>query len=509
MSALKHLLKLTRGFWVLGRAGAGLPSLLRQALPAPLRLLLPKRHRISAKNPAPLARAFSKLGPTYIKLGQFLAVRRDILDPRYVKDLSQLHDKLPPFPQKQAEKIIATTLPAASFVSFSQPAAAASIAQVHKARTQDGKTLAVKILRPNIQEQFNADMESLFWAADKLESYLPQVLRLRPRAALESLQATTNREMDLRLEAASMVEIGDRAKNLKGIYIPKPLWHLTEQNILTMEWIEGIPINALDELRKAGHDLPALAKNLMEFFLTTALYDGFFHADLHPGNLFVRADGFIVPIDFGIVGRLKTRDRQAMAWILRGLTSGNYDLAARWHILAGYVPPKTDIGLFSQALRAIGEPILDKSAQDISVADLLWKLFETAGRFEMETQPQLLLLQKTMVAAEGIARTLDPQLNIWDITAPLVERWMRHEYSPNKIAPRLLELAQVFWHLAPELLERFAERQATHKQEQPENKPKKQKRLIPLLIGILLGGGLGLGAAILLIKNYPNSLFFV
>ena len=508
IKGLGHSLKLARGFWILGRTGAGLPSVLSQALPLPLRLILPKRHRASAKQPAPLAMAFSKLGPTYIKLGQFLAVRVDILDKAYVDDLGHLHDRLPPFPQSQAQKIIGEAFPDNPFTTFSEPIAAASIAQVHKARGRDGKYYAVKILRPNIEKKFNADMADLFWAGKKLERYLPSARRLRPLAALKNLEQTTKREMDLRFEAASMSELRKNSKDLKGFYIPKPEWQWTRQNILTMEWIDGIKISERDKLAQAGHNLAELAENLLHGFLSHALYDGFFHADFHPGNLFVRADGLIVPIDFGITARLPERDRRAMAWILRAFLEGNYELAAQQHIDVGYVPRDTDCAQFSQALRAIGEPILDKSAADISMAQLLWQLFETAASFEMETQPQLLLLQKTMLAAEGLARALNPRLNIWQVASPIVENWMKREYAPDRVLGQVFKLGQRLWQNGPDLLDEILALSSPPPNSAPSegvSKPKKPRFLWSLLFGFILGAGV----FILLTKFYPNYSFFM
>lgn len=499
LKATKHLFKLAIGFWTLGRTGAGLPSVLVDTLPLPLRLLLPNKRRASKKNPAPLAKAFSKLGPTYIKLGQFLAVRTDILDPDYIQDLSQLHDKLPPFPQAVAEKIIITAFGKNPFASFSAPVAAASIAQVHKALDESGKPYAVKILRPNIQKRFESDMADLLWAGKKLERHLPAAKRLRPLAALENLQATTLREMDFRLEAAAMAEIKQKSHKLKNIYIPKPEWRWTRESILTMEWVEGVPLSNLAQVAAAGHNLKSLSKTLLQGFLTQALYDGVFHADLHPGNLFVRSDGTLVPVDFGIVGHLPARDRRAMAWILRAFIQGDYDSAAKWHIWSGYVPPHTSPSLFSSALRAIGEPILDKAAADISMADLLWQLFETAGKFEMETQPQLLLLQKTMVTAEGLARQLDPQMNIWHHATPVIEGWIRREYAPDRLAAQGVETALKLWHLLPELMKKPPPAP-------PPVVPRKKKWLALLA---LLFAVLSALAGAFLTKIYPLDIFFM
>lgn len=500
--ALNHSFKLARAFYILAKTGAGMPSLLSDALPLPLKLILPKRHRKNKKTPAPLALAFSKLGPTYIKLGQFLAVRSDILDKEYVEDLSQLHDSVPPFPQKIAEKIIADNFTDNPFTFFSEPMAAASIAQIHKAKLKNGTIVAVKIIRPNIEKKFNQDMASLFWAAQKIERRFPETQRLRPVQALKNLESITRREMDLRLEAFSMSVMAKNSKNLKNIYIPKPFWHLTTQKVLTMEWVEGIAINKIDELKAAGYDLKQLATTLLQSFLTSALYDGFFHADFHPGNLFVRKDGVIVPVDFGIMGNLPEKDRHTMAWILHAFIKGDYMLAAEQHIDAGYVPSKTDKALFAQALGAIGEPILDKSASDISMAELLWQLFETAGKFEMEIQPQLLLLQKTMLATEGLARALNPSLNIWEIATPIIQEWMKQEYAPDKMAAKFFKIGRRVWHKMPDILENITNPETVKTPQPPKTKNPH------FLWALLLGVALGLIAAVLLTKFYTNFPFF-
>ena len=388
------------------------------------------------------------LGPSFIKLGQFLATRPDIISKDYAQDLSQLHDSLPPFSQEVAQAQLDDFFQKPVFESLGKAHAAASIAQVHKARGRDGRFYAVKILRPHIEKRFRKDMDSLLWLAQKMEAHSPAWQRLKPMDALKNLEQITLREMDLRLEAASMAQMAQNCKNSPIVHIPLCDWRHSGQRILTTEWIEGIKIDHINALKAKKHDLPQLAKNLLEIFLTCALYDGFFHADFHPGNLFVRSDGVIVPVDFGIMGNLANHDRRAMAWILHGLISGNYHLAAKWHIYAGYVPADTPEADFALALRAIGEPILDKTAKDISMGELLLQLFETAQGFDMQTQPQLLLLQKTMMATEGIARHLDPDLNIWQIAKPIIAGWMKQEYAPQRVIEDFAEQSLDLWFKA-------------------------------------------------------------
>ncbi len=498
MRVLSHIWRLLRAAKVLALLVGALPDDLRRRIPFWLRIFVRQTKKPGS---APLATGLTRLGPTYIKLGQFLAVRPDIVGIDVAQDLARLHDKVPPFSQKEAEAEIKSNFNLEInelFCEFGEVIAAASIAQVHRARDLQGRDVAVKILRPGIQKKFSQDLESFFWLAEKIERHRPATGRLRPAAVLENLRTTTLREMDLRMEAAAMSEMINNSTDMEGVYIPRPDWTRTCAQVLTTEWVEGVAIDNIEALRGAGHNLSALASRLLTIFLTHTLDHGFFHADFHPGNLFVRADGAIVLVDFGIMGRLEQKDRHAMAWILHGLTSGDYLLAAREHIYVGYVPKDTDASVFAQALRAIGEPILDKAAQDISMSELLWQLFETAERFEMRTQPQLLLLQKTMVGAEGLARRLDPKLNIWNVAAPVIENWQRREYAPPVMARQMMDTAQRFWRLAPEWLDE-AERTigsnegllALPAQAPPQQWSRRWGALILAFLIGLLAGGLG------------------
>ncbi len=501
MRALSHIWRLTRAAKVLALVAAALPPDLRRAFPFWLRALFfvrrPKKREKGTKksSSAPLSDALMRLGPTYIKLGQFLAVRPDIVGVELAQDLAHLHDKVPPFSQKEAEAEIENNFGKninALFSEFGQSIAAASIAQVHQARDLSGRHVAVKVLRPGIKKKFLKDLESFFWLAEKVEKHHAGADRLRPTAVLESLQTTTLYEMNLRMEAAAISEMIENSADMADLYIPRPDWQRISEQVLTTEWVEGIAINDVAALQKAGHNLPQLAKRLLTIFLTQALEHGFFHADFHPGNLFVRDDGRIAMVDFGIVGRLEKKDRQAMAWILQGLTNGDYLAAAREHIYAGYVPKNTDAATFAQALRAIGEPILDKTAQDISMGELLWQLFATAENFQMRTQPQLLLLQKTMVSAEGLARRLDPELNIWDIAASALGTWQKHEFAPPRMAEQAAQTAQRLWRIVPQWLDE-AERTIGASQDPALVPPPRQARAgwTALVVGLLAGGMIG------------------
>ena len=329
-------------------------------------------------NDARLSTALTSLGPSYIKLGQFLATRDDIIGRELAADLATLQDRLPPFSQDEARKAVEDALEApidTLFAEFGPPVAAASIAQVHKAsvREPDGalKPVAVKVLRPGIEQRFNKDLDSYFFAARMIERFHPPSRRLRPEAVVETLAKSVAIEMDLRMEAAAISEMAENSKNDEGFRVPQVDWSRSARRVLTLEWIDGMPIADHDALRAQGHDLKALGARLMQTFLRHAMRDGFFHADMHPGNLFVDEEGRIVAVDFGIMGRLGLKERRFLAEILHGFITRNYRRVAEVHFEAGYVPRRHSVELFAQALRAIGEPIMDRPASEISMAQLL------------------------------------------------------------------------------------------------------------------------------------------
>ena len=380
-----------------------------------------------------LTAALSRLGPSYIKLGQFLATRPDMIGAKRAFELKALQDKLPPFSQREAEAMVAAELGkpvAALFKSFGPPVAAASIAQVHKAETRDGNTVAVKILRPGVEHRFANDIESFAFAARMAERLSAEGRRLRPVAGVGMLEASMIQEVDLRMEAAALSEMRENTKDDPGFRVPDVFWALSARRVLTTEWIDGTSMADVETLRARGLDLNALADTVVQSFLRHAIRDGFFHADMHQGNLFVDAAGNLVALDFGITGRLSEGDRLFLAEILYGFITRNYRRIAQVHFDAGYVPATEDVETFAQALRAIGEPIMGLPAGEISMARLLTQLFEVTEQFHMQTQPQLLLLQKTMVVTEGVARTLNPSLNIWKTGEPVVKHWVGRKLGP-------------------------------------------------------------------------------
>ncbi len=383
-----------------------------------------------------LTRALASLGPSYIKLGQFLATRADVIGSELASDLSHLQDRLPPFPMDEARRAVEDALGGKledHFAEFGPPVAAASISQVHKAvvidRSGARKTVAVKILRPNVEKRFRRDLESYFFAAELMERFHEPSRRLRPVAVVENLERTTELEMDLRLEAAAISEMNDNIKAAADgeaamFRVPDVDWRRTAKRVLTTEWIDGVPISDQKSIRAQGHNFKELGSIVLQSFLTHAMRDGFFHADMHQGNLFVDRDGRIVAVDFGIMGRLGPRERRFLAEILHGLITRDYKRAAEIHFWAGYVPPHHPVEVFAQALRAIGEPLHGKTAEEISMADLLGQLFAYTEVFDMKTRPELILLQKSMVVVEGVARQLDPALNLFTAAEPVAKSWM-------------------------------------------------------------------------------------
>jgi ubiquinone biosynthesis protein len=371
-----------------------------------------------------------------VKLGQFLATRPDVVGTAVARDLEALQDKMAPFPQVQAEAAVAKAFeqPVAQvYAAFGPPVAAASIAQVHRAEIAEAGTrrrVAVKILRPGIERRFKVDLDAFAFAARNAEALSVEAQRLRLIEVAATLRRSVVLEMDLRLEAAALSELAENTKDDLDFRVPAVDWERTAKDVLTLEWIEGTPLSDRTRLEATGFDLPALGRAVIQSFLRHALRDGFFHADMHPGNLFVDATGRIVAVDFGIMGRLGPKERRFLAEILYGFITRNYYRTAEVHFEAGYVPPHHSVESFAQAIRAIGEPIHNRTAEEISMAKLLTLLFEVTGLFDMRTRPELLMLQKTMVVVEGVARSLDPRLDMWKVSEPVVREWIERNLGP-------------------------------------------------------------------------------
>jgi len=408
------------------------------------------------------ANAFKAIGPAAIKLGQSLATRPDIVGDAAVHNLLTLQDSLPPVPFEAIRADLEASFGqplGALFASVDpEPVGSASIAQVHKGVTIDGRTVAIKVLRPGIRRRFERDIETYQWAAAHLEALGGEAARLRPRLTIENFRRWTASELDLRREAASASELAAAMTGFEGYRIPAIDWDRTNGRALTVEWVDGIKISDIDALKAAGHDLPKLAERLVLAFLTQAISAGFFHADMHQGNLFVTADGTIVAVDFGIMGRIDRRARQWLAEILFGLTTGDYRRVAEIHFEAQYVPSYHSVDEFATALRAVGEPMRGKPVNELSVGMMLDGLFAITRDFDMQTQPHLLLLQKTMVMVEGVATQLNPEINMWDVSAPYVRSWIRDELGPEAaLADRLRGDVETLLRL-PELVRRLEDR---------------------------------------------------
>ena len=439
IAGVSHLLRLSRAGFVFAREGV-FALVDTRPLPLPVRTLIAIARlleRPSARGgESRLAAALTRLGPTYVKLGQFLATRPDVVGTAIARDLESLQDKMAPFPQAEAEAAIAAAFdkPLASvYASFGPAVAAASIAQVHRAEIEtDGvrKPVAVKVLRPDIERRFRSDLDAFFFAARKAEAFSTEARRLRLIEVVSTLARSVAIEMDFRLEAAAASEMAANTREDADFRVPAVDWDRTAREVLTLEWIDGARLSDHGALAAKGFDLPALGRNVIQSFLRHALRDGFFHADMHPGNLFVDDDGRLVAVDFGIMGRLGPKERRFLAEILLGFITRDYQRTAQVHFDAGYVPPHHSVESFAQAIRAIGEPIHNRTAEDISMAKLLMLLFEVTGLFDMRTRPELLLLQKTMVVVEGVARSLDPKLDMWTTADPVVREWIARNLGP-------------------------------------------------------------------------------
>jgi ubiquinone biosynthesis protein len=407
------------------------------------------------------AKALQEIGPAAIKLGQALSTRPDLVGDRAAENLSRLQDDLPPspFPAIKAAIEAAFETPLEQlFASFDPvPVGAASIAQVHRAVTTEGRDVAVKVLRPGVEQEFAKAIETYEWAAAHVERGGGEFERLRPRLVVAHFKQWTARELDLQREGASASELRENMVAEPGFYVPEIDWRRTARRVLTLEWLDGHKLNDRDALVEAGQDCKALAAILVRAFLRQAVVDGFFHADLHQGNLFALPDGRIAVIDFGIMGRIDRRARMWLAEILYGLITGNYRRVAEIHFEAQYVPSHHNVEEFATALRAAGEPIRGLPVKDISVGRMLESLFAITRDFDMPTQPHLLLLQKTMVMEEGVATNLDPDINMWETAEPFLREWLRSELGPEAYyADRITEVVRAVKKI-PDLIHRLDE----------------------------------------------------
>ena len=459
LRSIRHIQRLFSLARLLARHDALFALELAGVAPALLRLAAMGVSKNTSGRPGErLARALNEAGPSFIKLGQALSTRSDLLGEELTEDLSSLQDALPPFPSAEARLAIEDELGAPVDELFKvfadEPVAAASIAQVHFAETHDGRKVAVKILRPGVEAAFQRDVDLFRWIAEIAEQTQPQFKRLKPLESIETLADTVELEMDLRFEAAACAELGENFADDPDFKVPDVDWQLTAKRVLTTErLIDGIPLDDRDAIVAAGMDPVDMLTKAAAASFRQVFRDGFFHADTHPGNMFALPDGRVGVVDFGIMGRLDLKTRRAIAEMLVAFLNRNYRRAAEVHFEAGWVPRDRSVDSFTQACRSIAEPILDKPQNEISIARLLAQLFQITETFRMETQPQLLLLQKTMLVAEGTARKLAPDANMWFLIRPLIEDWMYDNLGPEAKVRDAIESLQAAVERLPEMVE--------------------------------------------------------
>ncbi|MEM6971688.1 MAG: AarF/UbiB family protein [Pseudomonadota bacterium] len=456
-----HLWRLLRTAATFERTGALAVILASLALPRAAAIAIRAVGRVfgllgSPGDPSlpPVARACQAMGPAYVKFGQILSTRPDIVGDAIVKELRVLQDSLPPFSLAEARAVIAAELGAGAddlITELGEAVAAASIAQVHPAIWgPTGEKVAVKVLRPKVAQQFRRDIGSFYFIADAVMLIAPFAKRLRPRDVVHHFESVVLTELDLRLEAASASLFRDNTADDPRFRVPVVFWEGTGRRLLTLEWVDALPFSGA-AIEAAGHDTPEVAGRLIQTFLNHALRDGFFHADMHQGNLRLDHDGAIIALDFGIMGRLDLITRRHFAEILYGFVTRNYRRVAEVHIEAGYVPADRDVDEFALALRSIAEPIFGQDVSRISMARLLAYLLETTERFGMETRTELILLQRTMLVVEGVARSLDPRCNIWQAAEPVVGDWIRERLGPRQVLVDARDSLVILSRLGPRL----------------------------------------------------------
>ena len=466
---LRAWLRLPVIAWHLGRAGTLghmaqitlLPGWMRRLCSLVDRLIRSRGARRDAGSA--LAEALIRLGPGFIKFGQALSTRADLIGPRMAHSLSLLQDRLPAFGPDLARRQVAGEAGRPLDEIFRRfddvPVAAASIAQVHYAELVDGRQVAVKLLRPGIRRLMQSDTTLFYSLARILEWLAPNMQRLKLVTAVDQFTQISDIELDLRLEAAAAGKLADNMADDDGIHVPWVDLEHTTAAMLVIEWIDGIRIDDVDALTAAGHDIEAITEAAARSFFNQVFRDGFFHADMHPGNIFIAADGTLVPIDFGIMGHLDFTDRLFLARLLTAMIDRDYDAVARLHADAGMLGENVPLALFAQSVRAVAEPVMGKPLGEVSLGTVLGQIFQLSSRFAIDVQPQFNLLQKTMMMAEGVARQLNPEANMWMLARPLASRWMQDQASFARRAEDLFEEVMMLAARLPRILSALEARQ--------------------------------------------------
>jgi ubiquinone biosynthesis protein len=456
-----------------------------------------------------LRRALEELGPVFVKFGQMLSTRPDLIPDDIAVELTRLQDDVPPFTGKLARQLIEQAYGETLENHFSMfddnPMASASIAQVHRAQLHDGARVVVKVLRPEVEKQIDRDLKLLYTLARFAHKYWSEGERLRPVEVVDEYNKTIHDELDLMREASNASKLRANFENSPIIYVPEIYWQHTRRDVMVMEEVTGIPIRDIEAIRKAGIDMRQLANNGVEIFFTQAFRDGFFHADMHPGNIFVGPDGQYRAVDFGIMGTLSDRDKRYLAENFLAFFNRDYRGVAEAHLRAGWVPPDTDTDEFEAAIRTVCEPIFAKPISEISFARLIVRLFQTARRFNMPIQPQLVLLQKTLFNIEGLGRQLYPDLDLWETAKPYLERWMRDQFGPAALIrglrrelPRLVPMIPELPAISLELLRQARDRSSmvpTNLEDLQQLRFEMRRRHRQLL-GTLAGGAILLAGVI-------------
>ncbi|MBI5783305.1 MAG: ubiquinone biosynthesis regulatory protein kinase UbiB [Gammaproteobacteria bacterium] len=402
-----------------------------------------------------LREALEELGPIFVKFGQMLSTRPDLLPEDIANELAKLQDRVPPFSGDESVRLVEQALGGKLETWFSEfsraPIASASVAQVHIARLHDGAEVAVKVLRPGIESVIDRDLELLYLLARLAIRYAPDARRLRPVEVVDEFSKTIHDELDLRVESANASRLRANFEGSSLLHVPKVYWDLTRRTVMVLERIHGIPISNIEGLKAAGIDMRQLAHNGVEIFFTQAFRDGFFHADMHPGNIFVSPEGQYRAVDFGIMGTLGEKDKRYLAENFLAFFNRDYHAVADAHLRAGWVPPGTSLAEFEAAIRTVCEPVFARPIKEISFGRFLLHLFQTARRFNMEIQPQLVLLQKTLFNIEGLGRRLYPDLDLWETAKPYLERWMSEHMGPRAFLKSLRKEFPKWWAMLPEI----------------------------------------------------------